>query len=324
MAIPIYERQLSESGLPSARVENAAGPDAFGAGVGRAVQGFAAAFQAKAEEFEDAQTLEAFNAFQRDVNAYHFDPDKGIYNTRLGKDADGVYEDADAHIDNLMWQYSGKMKSPRMTQNFMRMASGVRESQGKTNMLFQAKQIDSYRDAEANASIEMALNNVGLNYNDDDAVTAIMDQALPALELKLRGAGDEVRKAALQELKDKVTATRVQHMLQDDPMAAQAWFEKNKEDVSAAMKLKIGEAIDGEVDRKTARLAADAFWGQYGEDEEGARAAIYGSDLKDEVKDAVWNRYQARASDNSRFQSERERAWFDSWYTKIGEAGSAE
>lgn len=130
------------SPIPGARVSSPGNPDAYGAGVGRAVEALGARVQRMAEDVEDAQTLEAFNAFKREAFEYHEDPDKGLLNTRLGNGAVGVYRDADAWMGNKAGEYEVRMPSARSAQNFRRMAEQYRMQQGERNSRFEADQID--------------------------------------------------------------------------------------------------------------------------------------------------------------------------------------
>ena len=312
MAIPMHERQGTMRALPDVAVRHA-GDGGQGA-LWEKAKGFAGQLQAKVEEFEDAETLEAFNAFQREVEEYHNDPDKGIYNTRLGKDAPGVAGSADTHIDNLMFKYGGNLKSPRAKQVFGRMATQERERRYSANMQYESKQVQAFRDAEADATIQNSLTGIGLNPYDDAMVDAERDRAYMALELKMRGLGDEARVAAQQELDDRIAVARVAPMIQDDPLAARAWFEENKDMFSAPVREKVEAAITQEADKRIVVGATDQLWGQYGTDEAAARDAIYSSDLSDEQKDKTWTRYQARAQTD----------WYNQWYERLGQASSLE
>ena len=95
MAIPVYERQHSLAALPGARVS--ASENAGGMAVARALGGLASDFREMNDRFEDARISEALNNFQRDVNDYHLDPEKGIFATRRGGNAHGM-EIGRAHV----------------------------------------------------------------------------------------------------------------------------------------------------------------------------------------------------------------------------------
>ena len=101
MRVPVYERQVGINPMPGARVNAPGGADAYGAGVGAAINGAANRFQAIAQDIEDARTLELFNAFKRESTEYHEHPEKGLYNTRTGFNAQNATHDADTWIGQL-------------------------------------------------------------------------------------------------------------------------------------------------------------------------------------------------------------------------------
>ena len=322
MAIPIYERQGTVRALPSVAAHYAGdgGQTALWGQAGK----FVGQVQEKVEEFEDAETLESFNRFQREVEEYHNDPDKGIYNTKLGKDADGVAGSADMHIDNLMAKYGNGLKSPRARQNFARMATQERERRYSGNMKFEAGQIQAFRDKEADATMAGAMERIAASYDDDAVVAAEKERLYQALELKVRGLGPEARAEAVREVEDKIGASRVVGMIREDPFKAEAWFKENRDSFSAGMAQKVEDAIKEETDKRVVVGATDQMWEQFGEDEAAAREAIYGSDLETEQKDKVWTRYQARATDQRRFDQQAETDWYNQWYERLGQVESVE
>lgn len=222
------------SPIPGARVSSPGNPDAYGAGVGRAVEALGARVQRMAEDVEDAQTLEAFNAFKREAFEYHEDPDKGLLNTRLGNGAVGVYRDADAWMGNKAGEYEVRMPSARSAQNFRRMAEQYRMQQGERNSRFEADQIKAYRDGEADATIRLGMDEIAKKFDDDSAVEAARGQMMLALELKTRGMSDAARRAALEDMEGQISMTRLSRMIQVDPVSAEAWFRQNRASFSGS------------------------------------------------------------------------------------------
>ena len=294
MAIPIYERQAGIAPIPDAKMRGTGGPDAYGAGVWRAAEGFADAFRAKAEEFEDASTLEAFNNFKREVMDYHSNPDKGIYNTKMGKDALGAAEQADLYVDNLTEKYAGGMKSPRAAQNFYKMATQVRDRYAQANMDFESRQVDSYRNAEAKATIELGLNDIAANYGDDAAVEGIQAQMMQALELQTRGLGDEAKKLALQEMRNSIATTRVARMLDEDPDAARVWYAANKDQFDAETRAK----VDAQIEIYENQEISMGLVRQFGMDEKAGVAHIL-EHYKGKKRNAILSDYKQRMNELS-------------------------
>jgi hypothetical protein len=304
MAIPIYERQLGLDPIPGARVPTLPVAQGAGEAIGRGLQGFAGALAAKAEEFEDAETLEALNAFQRDVNAYHLDPEKGIYSARLGKDAAGAASAADAYMDGLAAKHAGKLGSPRASANFMRRAQEIRERQHGSDMKWELAQMDAYRDAEADASIGLALEAVGRNYADDEAVGAQKEIIWQALELKLRGAGDDARKAAFMEMEDRIGLAMLQQAVRNSPLEAEAWLEERKGGFSAAGYQKAAAYVEKEAEPYRIEALRDSILADFSD--EGEAREFVKERFEGDFEKKVMASVEAEFADRRRIQGQRE------------------
>ncbi|GHV34439.1 hypothetical protein FACS1894187_04980 [Synergistales bacterium] len=241
MKIPVHERRETIAPLPGVRVGAHGGEAAYGGDAARGLGNFAAAGLRLAADLDDAKTLEAFNNFKKEVSVYHNDPNKGVLN-KLGKETEGLYASADEWMSNKADEYLRKMPNARVERAFQKMAGGVITSQGEHNSRFEAKQIRAYRIAEADATIESAINDATENFADEAAVDSARDAALMALEVKTRGLGDEARGAALADLDDKIGTARLSRMIEADPLSAEAWFEEHKDGFSAPARAK-AEAV---------------------------------------------------------------------------------
>jgi murein DD-endopeptidase MepM/ murein hydrolase activator NlpD len=309
-------------------------PVAEGAGeaIGAGLRQFGAALKAKAEEFEDAQTLDALNQFEREADEYHNSPENGIYNTRKGKDAHGAAADADAFMKGLEDKYSASLKSPRARANFLRRAEQARGRHYEGNMRYESGQLDAYRDAEADASIKNALDDIGRNYADDAYAEQRKADIYQALELKTRGLGDEARRAAAAGMEDAAANARLSPMISENPDAAEHWFEQNIDAFSAASREKARAALasarkqkEREAETAITAAATDAFWAAHGTNERAAKAAIYAdSSLEPEARDKVWRLYEARAEDERRFRAADEDSRYSAMWNFVREAGSYE
>ncbi|MDR1650748.1 MAG: hypothetical protein LBR87_03080, partial [Synergistaceae bacterium] len=318
MAIPVYERQLGMNGIPGVRVpevqtSEGTAEQAFG----RDVKNLADAALAKYQEFEDANTLETLNQFQREVSDYHNNPEKGIYSTRTGKDAGGASGDSDAWITELAGKYAGGL-SGRAGTNFMKHAERIRNGYYEANQKWEAGQLRVYRDSEADAAITLGIDAIGRDYAGEEAVAEQRALIYQALELKMRGAGPDAWKAAVLEMEERIALTRLSRIAGEDPGNALEWLEEHKDSLSGASYLKAKDYLDGEMAKGISAAAADSFWREFGTDERAAKTAIFaGESLSIEQKDSVWARYEAMASDEKRFRAEAENAMYSDIWEKI-------
>ena len=320
MAMPMYNQQIDLQGIPSARVSTLPVAEGIGGAVGRGMQTFAAALRVKAEEFEDAETLDMLNQFQRDVNKYHHDVDKGVFNTRLGKHAPGMADASDIYMSDLSEKYAGKLRSSRASSNFMNRATQIRNGQFNQNMQWEQKQIEAYRDAEAEATIGLSLDSIGRNYLDDELVESERGMIYQALELKLRGAGDEARRAAVAEMEEKIAVARINQMIQNDPLNAEGWLKERKDDFSAETYAKLQKYTEQASEPYRVEAIRDEIMATI-PDEGTARKFIldnFEGDFEKKIMSAV----EAEFSDRRRIQRQREADAYDHMQDVIASAGS--
>ena len=319
MAVPVYERQEQLRALPGVRM-NAPRADAYGGDVANALTRMTERGLQMAEEIEDTRTLEAFNAFKRDVSQYHNDPNKGVLN-RLGKETIGLYKESELWMDNKAEEYVRKMKSHRMVQNFRKLAGQTILSQGEQNSLYEAKQIRAYRQAEAEAGIQSALDDAVKNWQDDAIFNESLETARQFYELQSRGLGLEARKAGLLELESRFAAGRLSAMIQADPLAAEAWYKEHKEEFTGAARVKAEEVLEKETKAVKLEIVRDDLIKRHGMNYATARKEVMEKYQGDEERQ-VWSLYEAFYSDQKRIRDEAEQSAEDNFLKKLQGFGS--
>ena len=95
MRLPVYERRASVLPLSIPQVQPNPALSDNGLAVSKNLEGVFGRIQEIQNGMEDARTLELFNKFKMDSQEYHENPDRGIYNTRFGYQAYGIYKEAD-------------------------------------------------------------------------------------------------------------------------------------------------------------------------------------------------------------------------------------
>jgi hypothetical protein len=256
MAIPVYERQQSIKPLPTVKVEAADKADAYGSGVGSALTKLSEGSMKLLNDYEDAQTLEAYNNFRRDVSLYHNSPEKGVLN-RQGKDTMGLFKDADLWMQNRAEEYAKKMKSPRMIQNFRDMAGRTIISQGEHNSQYEGQQFRKYQVAEAQASIKLSIDDAIANWQDDGVAQSSREMALKFLGTISRGQGDEFWRAGVAEIDNEIAMGRLGRMIEADPIAAEQWYKEHKQSFLGADQAKAEGLLEKETRAYKTQSAVD-------------------------------------------------------------------
>lgn len=229
MRVPVYERRVPLSPIPSARVIPAIPKNNGGDTIGKGLQDLAGIMLKIQNDTEDARVLELFNKFKKDSLEYHENPDNGIYNTRVLGNAQGVYSESDTWLRETGEDYVKQLKSDRSKKNFRTMAEQYIQQRGLQNSRFEATQIKKYRDEQADATYKMGLDSITTNPYDDDLIAQTKKEMEAALELKMRGASPEAWKNAIAEMDNTIASSRLEKMIQDDPIKAEKWFNEHKD-----------------------------------------------------------------------------------------------
>ncbi len=220
MKVPVYERRL---GIQPMNIPNAPTLQPIsdnGEGTGKAMQDMFTRLQKINDDMEDARTLELFTKFKQDSQDYHEHPDKGIYRTRLGFEARGVYKDADQWMRQKGEEYVQQLPSERAKGAFRKMAKEYIIQRGEQNSKFEADQKRQYIDQSTEATIKNAIMLAGKYWDKPEHIQQARAEIYPALELRLRGAGREAFKNALAEVEDKIGSIRIAQALARHPLQA--------------------------------------------------------------------------------------------------------
>lgn len=221
MAIPIYQEQLHEAALPGPRYQGHSA-ETFGASIGASLSRFGVALQAKAEEFEDAQTMEMIGNYRREIEEYHLDPDNGVFNTRRGKNAYGMADESLAFMQNKRDEYISRISSDRMRRNFERMSNNYIDNRHSTNMRFETQNIDAYEIQEWTSGIDNYLREA-MASPEDVATWDYNMQEIESLMVMIadkNGIGEEDLGKKITEFKSKANLQRLQILLASNPRAA--------------------------------------------------------------------------------------------------------
>lgn len=245
MRVPIYERREGISPLQGGNVSPVMPAGDNGASAAGVVKGLALRLQQMQDDTEDARTLELFNKFKNDSMEYHENPDKGIYNTRLWYQSQGVFSEADEWLRQRGESYVNQLRGERSKANFRRMARDYIVQRGTQNSRFEAAQMKKYQTEQAEATYKNGINDIALNPYDDDYVNNARQGIIDALELKLRGASPEVRSLALAGMEDDIAVARFSAMFNNNPAKANEWYNKNADSFSAQNKQKFTKALEG-------------------------------------------------------------------------------
>lgn len=319
--IPTYTRQEDLNALPNARVQAAGDADAYGAGIARAGNAFIGVALQKAQEFEHAKALSALNAFQKEIDEYHLDPDKGVYNTRKLGSANGMSYDAENSMKDMTGKYMKELSSPYMRQVFSEQAQRIVYAQSRANQKWEAAQIQQYKTQEAGSSLANGYNKISQYYNDPEQIEAIKASMMPSLEFMLQGMGEEKRAEELANFESNIATIQASRMIENAPLEAEAWIEENKERFTPDMFAKVKKKAETEAKPYKLELQRDEIVRQFGNDERAAMEFVY-KNFEGEEEQNLLARVEAFYADRRRLKEQAEREAYHSFQNAISNAKS--
>ena len=218
MRLPVYERRAGVSPLSMQQVQPAPQVGDNGETAAKTLHGAFTRLEEIQNGMEDARTLELFNRFKQDSQEYHENPDKGIYNTRLGYHASGIYQEADQWLRRKGEDYARELPSRRAQFNFRKMAREHIQQRGMQNSRFEADQVKKYQQETADATIKERLNYAEAHWNDNNAIAQVRTDIQQALELKMRGSGKEAFDTAMMDIEDQIGVARIRQAVTQNPV----------------------------------------------------------------------------------------------------------
>lgn len=274
-SVPVYEAdRVQLAPVTGAKVQGITNPDAFGVGIGRAMQGTGDALEKISEGLQrhDDRVLElnvkdADTAFSRWLTEHSYGtPDAPGVLAKTGRaalmDADASREMAKAQVE----EFAGKLKDPRVADIFRRVATrrlaAFEESVGR-HVMVQGRKAE---DEEATARISAATDLGARAYNDP----ALQQQAIQTVIAeantlqKREGWTPEQRDTFVTEALSPMHAAVVHQLAGTDPKAALAYLDQNLGQMDAKTVASLRGALDQDADRQTALLTVREAYEQGG------------------------------------------------------------
>lgn len=319
--IPTYDRQEDLAPLPSARLSNTASANSYGANVASAATGLANAALQKAQEFEYTKALSALNAFQKEIDDLHLDPDKGLYQTRKLGNANGMSYDAEGSMKEIAAKYYTQLTSPFMKQVFSQQGQKIVIAQNRANQKWEAAQLTAYKTQEAESAINNGYNKIGLYYDDPEQVDIIRETMRPYLEFQLEGMGEEKRAEELAKFESNIALIQAGRMIENRPLEATEWIKQNKDRFTAEVYDKVLKKAEAEAEPYEIELIRDELLKKFGNNEAAAHKFII-DNYEGEKEKKILSLVEAEYSDRRRIKNQRESDWLDYMRNSIASAGS--
>lgn len=258
--VPRLNRQAQTIGLPTPQFSGA-NPEAFGAGVGRGLMEVSEVFQREQEKADAVQIQSADRQLAEwELTAIH-DPQQGALNRR-GKDAFGLPDTLPSDFDQAAAKIAEGLSTPRQKAAFERLANARRESVLRQVNRHVSGELASYAEAENKAYLESSVSAAVANYQDPERVATESMRARNAIlaHAKITGEPAELTQQRIAQAESTLHGAIVSRILDADPLAAQDYFEANKDKLTGADQAKLEKLLRPATEFEGGRQLATAAW----------------------------------------------------------------
>lgn len=268
MALPTYDPGGTQR--TQAQQANNASPDAFGAGVGRALE------QGGQQIGQLGSTMMALEKKQRDMDdttavtdAYTDGTSRmrqalygegGLY-SRTGTNAEGLTEATRQTADTIRADVEKRLTTPEQKAAFSQMWG--RHSEGIENQAAgqEFKQRTEVRTATKTAALSNLTDEVIANYNDEEMLATNFDAARAIIRANPDGLPENLVAQMERESLSAMNVAVINRMAQDDPGRAMDYYTRHKGQVSGTDHAKVDAMISGVSQARNASAAVTEIAG---------------------------------------------------------------
>lgn len=228
--IPTLNDRVQVSNLPSVRIQAFdTGAQAIGQGLGNFANATLQIAERERQRADAAQLLEADTAMALLEDTLFHDPENGAYSKR-GKDALAVPDSLWPEWEKREGEIRANLPAHLQGQ-FGQFANSRRRDLSRTLTRHITQESDKYYGELSEAYITTAANSASSNYTDPGRIDTEVARAIVGIEGTgiLEGKPDEWKKAKRQEIESRIRAGALERMISDDPITAQAYYDKHKD-----------------------------------------------------------------------------------------------
>lgn len=240
---------------------SSATPDAFGAPVGRALQGmgnsianagdvFAAEARRQKEEDDTRNVLAAKTTLDDRIREFNYGKDgQGGELARQGVDALGGTTRTTEFYRKTVGELSGAITDPKARLAFDKVAAAQRDSLLDTTARREADARLKATTETAKAALESSKNLAVDNANDDKVASTQLNIGIGAIRSNPTGQPPEVVEQAVQAYRSDLQTARIMRLAVDSPVQASEMYGRLKGEIAGADHIKIEKVLQPLKDR---------------------------------------------------------------------------
>jgi hypothetical protein len=236
-ALPtVTSRSVEDSGQTPGYLNVNYDPEAFGAGIGRALSNLGQTGQQVAAVLDERKANDALQYVVKakdELRSVLFDPNSGIYSTQGGQ-AQNVGQTAQVALDAIRERQLASITDPRTKEAFTKLWRTEEESTKDRVAAHELKELGNYKVQTTKGVLLTAMQDAYNGFNDPETIYNAIDLTKRAIAANTMGQPAEVVKAAENEAVSGIHLAVISRMAGEDPASALAYLDKHRDSISGA------------------------------------------------------------------------------------------
>lgn len=255
--VPTDENRVRIEGLPNARSNVNYSPEAFGAGIGRGLQAVAGVVGQYAEQERQKQDTAVIMGAERQLQEWEnralFTPESGAY-AQKGSASFGLIDKVMPEYDKTYSDIESSLNS-RQQELFRQRTATKRADIERGLMRHTGQEAEVYQQSETAALVQTRLNTAVLYTSDPARFDAELREAQGVFLAGNPNIPPATQALGLQKIASEGRSMAVNKLMQDDPPAAQRYFNEYRDEFTAADAAQIEQKLEPAMDQ----AAGEAF-----------------------------------------------------------------
>ncbi len=282
MRVPVYQQQVTPQ-IPSVRTQVQVPDGATGvalkpvdtsAGLAQGVESLRLGIMKLQENKEQFELAQSVTEFRRRNTEFLNAKDTGIF-AQQGENVFGSTERYTKFATDLAEELAKNRKwSGPARQRFMSAIDNVVNYSTQSVMRFEQDASEKVKNAVFEGTIAQAYQDASMNVRNEELFRDALDTAVSASVERWAPFGKEKVAAETKKLESQFYSLRIASILQDDPRAAQAMFEKNRNALLPDMQVRLDASIKNKMELIETQEMGDQLIRRFGSNEAAGLAFI--------------------------------------------------
>lgn len=185
-------------------------------------------YQQQLKVADENAGMESYNGFVKELNETANLGDNAWF-SRKGKNALGIYQEAQESMDKLAEKYSQNLKNDRQKNEFFRRVGSHRLSMEESLSRYEASQRSAYNIATEKAFVQVNIENASLNYTDPNQIKNAENNIIEITKENREGLPQEALDLRIKARVSLLRTEVISKLSSTSPYKANAFFQQTKD-----------------------------------------------------------------------------------------------